>query len=316
MLSADHLVRQLAGLAGIGADAPLAVAVSGGADSLALLRLAHAAFGARVHVLSVDHGLRASAADECAMVAGIAAGLGLRHATLHPAAPIAPANVQDGARRARYQAMAGWCVANGVPYLLTAHHADDQAETLLMRLARGSGPGGLSGIRAVVHLHGVQVLRPLLGTPRAALHMVLEGSGWVPVDDPSNADPRFDRTAARALLAATGWLQPERLAAAAANLCSANEALDWAAARAWASRAVPLDAGWRIDAAALPRALQHALLIRALAELGTPAPDGPAADRLLTRLLAGGGGTLGNARATAAKGDWLIRPAPPRAAVR
>lgn len=309
-MDAAALRAEVARLAGAG-HGPLALAVSGGTDSLALMKLGAEAFPGRVHVLSVDHGLRAEAAGECAMVAGLAAGLGVPHTTL--TLDLAPGgNVQARARQARYAAMAGWCRANAVPLLLTAHHADDQAETLLMRLARGSGLSGLSGIRARLELDGVTLLRPLLGARRMELAEIVRAAGWTPVDDPTNRDPAHDRTRARALLADTDWISAERVAAAAANLAEAEAALAWAEARAFETRAAQEANGLLVDPEGLPAELQRRLLARALAQFGAEA-DGPGVQRLLARLTEVGSGTLGSARAERlADGRWRVRAAPPR----
>ncbi len=309
-MASAGLVDEVARLAGADAG-PLALAVSGGADSLALMKMGAEGFPGRVHVLSVDHGLRPEAAAECAMVARLAAGLGVPHTTLTLA--LAPGgNVQARAREARYAAMAAWCRANGVPLLLTAHHADDQAETLLMRLARGSGATGLSGIRARVTLDGVTVLRPLLGWRRAALGELVRKAGWTPVDDPSNRDPSFDRTRARALLAGADWLSADRIAAAAAHLAEADDALGWAEGRAFDTRVTPAGDALLIDPEGLPDELRRRLLARALMQMGGE-PEGPSLQRLMVRLSEGGGGTLGAARVDVlADGLWRVRPAPPR----
>ena len=310
-MEAAALAAEVARLAGAG-HGPVALAVSGGVDSLALLKLGAEAFAGHVHVLSVDHGLRPEAAAECAMVAQLAAGLGVPHHTL--ALGLAPGgNVQARARTARYAAMADWCRSHGVPLLLTAHHADDQAETLLMRLARGSGLAGLSGIRPAVALEGVTLLRPLLGCRRAALAAIVDAAGWTPVDDPSNQDPAYDRTQARALLARTGWLSADRLARAASNLGAAEEALAWAAARAFDTRTAWDGGALLVEADGLPEELRRRLLADALKAFGAEA-DGPALLRLLARLSAGQAGTLGPARADVlADGRWRLRAAPPRA---
>jgi len=227
-----YAVERIAG-SGFSVDTRLALAVSGGSDSLAMLWLAAQAFGDRVTVLSVDHGLRPEAAAECATVAALTDGLGVGHATLTLADRPGPGNIQAEARDARYAAMAGWCRDRGIGFLLTAHHADDQAETLLLRLARGSGLGGLAGIRRAQRLQGIMVLRPLLEWRRAALADAMVPSGWAVADDPSNHDPRFDRTQARSLLAREPFLKPGRLASAAGFLAEAEDALGWAAERAW-----------------------------------------------------------------------------------
>lgn len=296
--------------AGFRADAPIAVAVSGGADSLALLWLAARAFGARAHVLTADHGLRADSAAECAQVAAIAQAEGLP-ATILTLALQPGANLQEEARKARYAAMASQCEALGIRHLLTAHHREDQAETLLMRLARGSGLAGLAGIRPASSLSGVSVLRPLLSHGRAELHAIVRAAGWTAADDPSNRDLRFDRTRARALLAGTPWLTAERLAASAAHLADAEAALDWIDDRMWESRATPEGTGLRLDPEGLPPYLRRRLLLRACAELGAQTPDGPSLTRLLARLESGSSGTLGGLAARARDGRWLLAPAPP-----
>lgn len=284
----------------------LAVAVSGGPDSLALLLLAHAALGQRVRALTVDHRLRAEAAGEAAMVARICAGLRVPHATLPWTGAKPGASIQAAARDARYALMTDWCAAHGITWLATAHHADDQAETLLMRLARGSGAGGLAGIRACRDLgQGVTLIRPLLGERRDALRAIVDAAGLTPVDDPANRSPAYDRTAARALLATTPWLDPARLAAAAAHLAEAEAALDWTAALAWDSRAEAGADSVVLDTAGLPPELRRRLVARAFAALGE-LPDGPRLDRLIRRLETGGTATLGTIQGRSG-GRWTFR---------
>lgn len=183
----------------------LVLAVSGGADSLAMLvgicALQSAELvGCSLLAVTVDHGLRAEAADEAAHVGHICSILGVPHRTVTLRGPMQPGSLQAWARTARYRALASIaCAQHGV--ILTAHTADDQAETLLMRAVRGTGSDGLAGIRAQVQLAGVQVERPFLDWPRAQLHDVLQGSGLQPVEDPSNSDPRFTRVRFRQWLA-------------------------------------------------------------------------------------------------------------------
>ena len=295
-------------------DDRLAVAVSGGPDSLALLWLAAQAFPGRVVALTVDHGLRTEAALEAESVAARCALLGMPHATLHWVGIKPGGNIQAAARAARYALMADWCAAHGVPFLLTAHHADDQAETLLMRLLRGSGSGGLAGIRAARPLlPGVMLARPLLGTRRSALAAVVASAGWAAVDDPANYDPRYDRTAVRALLAAMPGLDVPRLAAAAAHLADAEAALAWAADRAWAG-ATTVDAeAITADVGGLPDELARRLLRRAIATLAPAAtPSGPAVATLQRRLAAGGTGTLAGVMARGGTIWHFTRAAPRR----
>jgi tRNA(Ile)-lysidine synthase len=284
----------------------VALAVSGGPDSLALLLLAHRA-GFDIVALTVDHGLRPEAAAEASHVASIAAGLGVPHVTLAVNVP-RTASVQAAARGARYAVMAGWCDANGVCWLMTAHHADDQAETMLMRLSRGSGLGGMAGIRArrPVEGHAVTLLRPLLGARKAELVGLVEAAGIAAVDDPSNRSDAYDRTGARALLAG-GGVDAGGAVATAAHLAEAEAALQWTAEEAWAGRACATGETVTLDARGLPAELVRRLVLRAFREIGRVEPDGPA----LQRLLAGQGGTLGGVLAEGGP-LWRFRAEPSR----
>lgn len=284
---------------------PICVAVSGGADSLALLLLAHAAFPGQVLAATVDHGLRAAGAGEAQHVAAICAAFRVDHEVLAPVwAHVPSANVQAEARAARYHALRNWAARHHRDWVATAHHADDQAETLLMRLSRGAGAAGLAGIRPCTTMRTPQgdmmVLRPLLGWRKMELAAIVEQAGLQPVDDPSNNDERFDRTRVRQLLAGTPWLQPERLAASAAHLADCEAALDWAARQVQPRH---LDDGAvEVDAAGLPREIQRRLLVSTICVLsGARGLPGPKVARLLARLNAGSGGTLA---------DILVRPGP------
>jgi tRNA(Ile)-lysidine synthase len=182
-----------------GADA-IGLAVSGGSDSLALLYLAHdwaKQSGAKLHVLTVDHGLRAGSAAEAEAVAAICMGLGFAHETLKWQGPKPTTGIQAKARKARYDLMAGWCVSHDVPWLLTGHTADDQVETVAMRMARTDSVRSLAGIWPTREWGGVQIFRPLLGLSRAALRLDLQRRGVSWCDDPSNDNPVFERVRVR-----------------------------------------------------------------------------------------------------------------------
>lgn len=292
------------------AAAHIAVAVSGGPDSLALLGLAASALPGRITAITVDHALRAGSAAEAAGVAQQCAARGIPHAMLRRDGPVPAANVQAVARAARYGLMADWCRTNGAALLLTAHHADDQAETLVMRLNRASGSAGLAGIRRCRDLGGVMLVRPLLGLRKAALAAIAAADGWQAVDDPANHDPRHDRTGARALLAANPGLDVAAIADAAAHLADEAAALDWAADLAWRGRVHTAGATISIDAGGLPAALVQRLLARAIAGLGGT-PRGGAVARLAARLAAGQAGTLAGVQARPGT-VWRLSPAPPR----
>tara|TARA_R110002020_G_scaffold19053_23_gene66170 strand:- start:1349 stop:2623 length:1275 start_codon:yes stop_codon:yes gene_type:complete len=181
------------------ADAPaLGLAVSGGADSLALMLLA-ARWAAgrpvppRLVVYSLDHGLRPEAAGEVAMVLAAAQALGLVARGLAWTDAKPAAGLQEAARQARYRLIGAAMRQDGVGVLLTAHHRQDQAETVLMRLAHGSGVEGLKGMGALVEIEGVRVHRPLLDVDPAVLAGLVADAGLMPVSDPSNLDPHYER---------------------------------------------------------------------------------------------------------------------------
>jgi tRNA(Ile)-lysidine synthase len=179
---------------------------------------------------TVDHGLRREAAEEAAMVARLCAELDIGHET--HAVTVAPGNLQGRAREARYAALCRSFAKRGCEVFATAHHADDQAETVLMRLNRGSGLAGLAGIRArrlVVSedpLGEYLVVRPLLHWRRAELAQIVSEAGIEPASDPSNDDVAFDRVKVRGALAALSWLDPLSVARSADLLQEAEDAVE------------------------------------------------------------------------------------------
>jgi tRNA(Ile)-lysidine synthase len=295
----------------LAAGEQLAIAVSGGPDSVALLHLAAARWPGQVTALTVDHGLRPESAAEAESVVRQCRGAGIPVEQLRWDGEKLAANLADAARAARYRLMGEACARAGIGLLLTAHHAEDQAETLLMRLGQGSGPG-LSGIRAVRLLRpGVLLVRPLLGVPRADLGKVAQASGWPLADDPGNRDARQPRIQARQLLAATPWLPPEKLAAAASHVAEAEAVLDWVAERSWAGRAERRGMALMLDTAGLPPLLVRRLVLRALAELGAEPPRGAALSRLVATLREGKAATLGGIKARGGA-LWRFEIAPQR----
>ncbi len=184
----------------------MALAVSGGSDSMAMMGLAHdwAFQRARIpklSVLTVDHGLRSASAAEAVVVAGRAVRLGLEHHTLLWNGPKPKTGLQAKAREARYELMTTWCRGNGATALLTAHTLDDQAETVLMRLARTTSIDSLAGIHPVAYWDGIKLVRPLLDQNRQQLrdYLRIRHHDWI--EDPSNADERFERVRVRNALA-------------------------------------------------------------------------------------------------------------------
>lgn len=287
----------------------LGLAVSGGPDSMAMLALAHAAFPNAIAAVTVDHRLRPEAADEADMVARHCAALGVPHITLHPVEPIA-GSIQAAARAARYALLEQWRAASRIGWIATAHHADDQLETLLMRLARGSGAAGLAGIRAV---NGA-VIRPLLDVTKAELVAICRETGTPFAEDPSNADPDFDRVRVRQALAGFDLVPPAAASRSAAALADADAALGWMAERLAAERISGDDEALILDPANLPRELRRRLLLVALRRVQPGLdPRGEAQDRALAVLAAGETLTIGE---VLCKGGarWRFTVAPPRRA--
>jgi tRNA(Ile)-lysidine synthase len=298
----------------------LALAVSGGADSMALLALGHAAFPGQAIAATVDHGLRAAAADEAAMAAAYCVELGVPHATLAADRAIGPSDIQAGARAMRYDLLSAWAAGAGATMLATAHHADDQAETFLMRAARGSGPAGLAGIRSRRDLGGLSLIRPLLGWRRAGLRALVEERGVPFVDDPSNVDERFERVRVRRLLAREPWLDPLQLAGAAAHAAEVDGALADLAERLWQHHAtVEAERMVRVTLPDVPRELRRRVARRAIDHVRTAAAiERPAFDMasniesLLDALEQGKSATQGGVMAVVKRGIWHFRAAPPR----
>ncbi len=261
-----------------GFAAPWAVAVSGGGDSLALMHLLHdfARKGgvAAPLVLTVDHGLRKSSATDAKKVAAWARRLGLNAKVLTWRGKKPQTGIEAAARKARYRLLGDFLVKHKIGTLFVGHNQDDQAETFLLRLARGSGLDGLAGMQPrapwpVEGFAGLVLARPLLGIGRDHLRVYLKARGQAWLEDPMNEDASFDRVKvrkARDVLAGAGLTVP-RIAAAAAHLARARESLDVMTA-AVVQRAVRKrqEGGVLLDAAALVAAPREVGL-RALASV-------------------------------------------------
>lgn len=294
----------------------LAVAVSGGPDSLALLLLAHAAFPGRVGAATVDHGLRAESGAEAGAVARMCGEIGVPHRILAVTVEPKGEGVQAAARAARYAALAAWMEKEGFGLLLTAHHKDDQAETLLMRLNRGSGVAGLAGVRAVGSVPGtagrLRLCRPLLGWRRSELQAVVAGAGVEAALDPGNSDERFDRAKIRRRLGEASWLDPAALARSAALLAEAESALDWIAAPLFSARAEVERGAVSLRPNGLPAELLRRLVLRCLRELAPAAkPRGEALAAFIATLQRGETATLCEVKGKGGE-TWRFEPAPPR----
>jgi tRNA(Ile)-lysidine synthase len=191
----------------VAGEAVLGLAVSGGPDSLALMLLVRRWVEQRsaapvVIVYSLDHGLRPEARDEVAMVGVEAERLGFGFRGLVWADGHPETGIQEAAREARYRLIGEAMAKDGATVLLTAHHRSDQAETILMRLAHGSGLDGLKGMSSFSEVEGVRVFRPLLDADPSILADLVTEAGLTPVRDPSNDDESYERVRWRRLLPA------------------------------------------------------------------------------------------------------------------
>jgi tRNA(Ile)-lysidine synthase len=282
----------------------LAIAVSGGPDSLALTLLADRwarAGGGSIVALTVDHRLRPESAVEAAQVGQWLTARGIRHEILVWDGPYPLHDLQAAARTARYWLLGRWCHRHGRLHLLTAHHQDDQAETLLLRLGRGSGLNGLAAMAPIVEDGHHRLLRPLLDVPAARLKATLAAMGQDWIDDPSNRNPAFARVQVRnrqASFAASG-LTPQRLAETSRQLARARVALEHAVDRVLVAGVGLHPAGFALVDPRPLAAAPDEIGLRALAAIiatigGEEFP--PRFDRLERAAAALFGGTLGAGR--------------------
>jgi tRNA(Ile)-lysidine synthase len=262
-------------MARLGAPWPGAVAVSGGGDSLALMHLlgdwAKRKGAAPPVVLTVDHGLQENSPAYARDVLRWARRAGLKAHALRWKGVKPRGDIEAQARDARYRMMAAWCRAHGIVALYVGHTRDDQAETFLLRLARGSGLDGLSAMRAVSPCPAdaaVVLVRPLITFERDALreHLTSRGQEWI--EDPMNGDPRFGRVRIREALGALGsaGLTAARISDAAAHLGRARQALDAVTGAVLRRACRPDGNAILIEAAALAAAPREVGL-RALAQV-------------------------------------------------
>jgi tRNA(Ile)-lysidine synthase len=315
----------MAALAQDDAPWPAAVAVSGGGDSLALMLLLAEWARSRKKptpvVLTVDHGLRTGSARDADAVVVAAKAAGLQAHTLKWRGPKPKSDLEAAAREVRYRLMGAWCRRHGTQNLYVAHTLEDQAETFLLRLARGSGLDGLAAMQAlapfpVPGFEGLTVIRPLLGSTRAELRAFLESRGLEWAEDPMNSDPRFARARLRAAWPAldAAGLTARRIAAASGHLARARGALDTATAAFLKDHVRPVADGAVVDGAALgelPREVGLRVLAALLGRVSGAAyrPRFERLERLYGAILAG---ELGRGRTLH---GCRIGPAPKRRAV-
>lgn len=315
----------------LAAEPALVLAVSGGPDSTALLYLAARWRKARKNgpalvAVTVDHGLRQEAAAEARAVAQLARKLAVPHRTLRWTGPKPKSGLQEKARATRYRLLAQAAGKAGASHILTAHTLDDQAETVLMRLLRGSGPAGLAGITRSTRLGDILLTRPFLEIPKAQLVATLRQAKISFASDPSNRDPRFTRVRLRALMPALEeeGLGTKRLSLLARRLRRAEAALENAVDRAAELTQGTWSAGGKIQMparhfAALPAEVALRLLGRAVTIAGTEGPVELAKLEALYAALttkrpaaAGFRRTLAGAMVTLSPASLTVEAAPPR----
>jgi tRNA(Ile)-lysidine synthase len=289
-ISSAEAARLFADLAACPA---LVLAVSGGPDSTALLVLAarwraSLRSGPTLVAATIDHALRAASAREAEAVKRLAGKLGIKHRTIRWAGKKPTTGIQAAARAVRYRLLAAAAVKSGARHIVTAHTLDDQAETVLFRLARGSGPAGLAGMARVTPLSAIvpecdadlRLVRPFLDVAKARLVATLKADRIRFAQDPSNRDARFTRPRLRTImpLLATEGLDADRLALLARRMARAEAALDRIVTDAqerlsptqWSnSRPIMLDAD---GFAALTAEVALRLLGRAVARVGDEGP--------------------------------------------
>jgi tRNA(Ile)-lysidine synthase len=273
---------------GLQAFPVLLVAVSGGPDSTALMLLAarwrdSLKTKPRLIAVTVDHGLRKESRSEAAAVARLARKLKITHRTLRWSGRKPPAGLQEAARIARYQLLAGAARKAGAAHILTAHTRDDQAETVLIRMSRGSGLTGLGAMKRMATLPvdgegAISLVRPLLDVSKARLVATLRVAKIAYADDPSNRDPKFTRVRLRGLMSALAdeGLDADRLAQLARRLRRADAAIERAVDRA-AALAVELPRPYAVAIEArrladLPAEIALRLLGRLIARVGDEGP--------------------------------------------
>ena len=325
----ERFAADLARLSDENSTHTLGIAVSGGPDSLAALLLAHRAMPGRIEAATVDHQLREESAGEADCVARLCEELGVPHTIL--TVQVAKGNLQAEARAARYSALAEWSKARKVSAILTAHHADDQAETLMMRLNRGSGLSGLAGVRAkgampVVRAKGtmpdnsVPVLRPLLDWRKTELEAVCKAAGVTPLRDPSNQNMDFDRARIRKVLGQSDWIDPLALSQSASLLAEADDLVRALTEAEFAGgKAAAVDGGFVYTPNA-HRLIAVEVVQRILAQMEAR-PRKSEIARAVDRLFAGENASLAGVLARQISGpdkevQWRFELEPPRRAPR
>lgn len=241
-------------------DAQIAIGVSGGADSMSLAKILSKSHN--ITALTVDHGIRSESAAEAVQVQKWLSPHMDAH-ILKTDEPPPKTKIQEWARDLRYRLMTDYCKVHDIKYLAIAHHMDDQAETLLFRLAKGSGIKGLSCMKSKGEINGITILRPLLNTPKSEILNYCALWNIKFIDDPSNKNEKFARVRLRKALEGEG-MTPSRLAKTAARLARADDALEKIANEQWLKRARATNGKIEIDIKGLHEELVLRLLQKAV----------------------------------------------------
>lgn len=309
------------------ADSPpkIALAVSGGPDSIALLWLMRNYYHGEVYAASVDHELRPEAKVEAEHVAAICSEMDIPHEILRPDHPII-GNIQSSARAARYDLLQTFASRNDCRFIATAHHADDQLETMIMRLNRGSGVSGLAAIRE----RNGNVIRPLLSFRKIDLIKICQDADIVYAQDPSNENDDYDRVRVRKWLArieamnessdVPALFKPDMVQKSAKYIDQAEQALQFGAQYFSAQRISKNVGSTILDASQLPAEYERRLLILALRQVSADiAPRGPALDNVIKALKSKEISMIGNVKCTPIETNhqnhkhiWRLELAPPR----
>lgn len=319
--SAERVERFQRGLTALAKPGmKLAVAVSGGPDSLALLLLAAAARPGDVEAVTVDHALRSEAQAEAQMVAAICERLGVPHSILTVEWDEKPETaIQERARMARYRLLGEWAKDRQIGLLSVAHHVDDQAETFMMRLSRGAGVKGLAAMRRINAPLGGRpaLIRPLLGWRRRELEEICSEAGLKPVADPSNEDEQFERVRIRNALGKADWLDPVAIASSANHLAQADAALHWATAQEWRRAVARSGGGLVYQPGNAPPEIRRRIARRAVMRLATEGGGaelrGRELDQLMAVMMRGRKATLRGVLCSGGK-QWRFTRAPARRA--
>lgn len=299
-------------------QATIGVAVSGGPDSLALLLMAAEARPLLVEAATVNHALRPESRAEAEKVAAICEHLGVPHAILTATWDVKPETaIQERARNMRYRLLGQWAGERGLAAVATAHHLDDQAETFLMRLARGGGVKGLAGMRRVSRAPGapVALVRPLLSWRHSELVAVCAAAGLEAVQDPSNDDEQFERVRVRKALSEADWLDAVPIAESARHLAEADGALHWATELEWQRSVTQKGSHIVYKPTDAPREIRRRIIRRAILALATEGagaePRGRELDQILAVLRSGARATLRGVLCSGGP-EWRFERAPAR----